>query len=71
MVGQGSGHPVIRFGRGGAYVRTFEVDSPNRTKDSATVTAAATPSTTGTPVRARTFASSSAIPPHPRQMTSA
>ena len=41
------------------------------TRDSAMVTAAATPSTTGTPVRSPTFSSSPAMPPQPRQITSA
>ena len=71
VASRGSGKPVIRLVRGGAKVRTFEVVSPSRTSDSAMVTAAATPSTTGTPVRSRTLASSSAMPPQPRQITSA
>ena len=41
---------VIRFGRAGANVRTFEVESPRPTRDSASLTAAATPSTTGAPI---------------------
>ena len=44
-------HPEITLGRGCAYVRTLDVDNPRRTSDSATVTAALTPSITGTPVR--------------------
>jgi len=59
------------FGRGVAYVLTFDVDNPNRTNDSATITAAVTPSTTGTPVRWRICSSSPAMPPQPRQITSA
>src|SRR6478672_3681905 len=64
------GQSLNRFGRGGAKVRTFDVLSLIRTSPSAMVTAAATPSTTGTPVAARTRSISPAIPPQPRQMTS-
>jgi hypothetical protein len=62
---------VIRLGRGAANVRTLDVDRPSRTRDSATVTAAGTPSTTGAPARAATASASPAIPPQPRTITSA
>ena len=45
-----SGQETIVLGRGGAYVRTFDVFKPSPTRDSASLTAAATPSTTGAPV---------------------
>ena len=47
-----SGQPVIRLGSGGAYVQILLVRRPIRTNDSPRVTAAAIPSTTGTPRRA-------------------
>ena len=48
-----NGQPIILLALGVAYVRTFEVVSPRRTSDSASATAAVTPSTTGTPALSR------------------
>jgi hypothetical protein len=48
-----NGQPIIFLALGVAYVRTFEVFRPRRTSDSASATAAVTPSTTGTPARSR------------------
>ena len=61
----------MAFGRGGAKLRPVLVVSPRPTTASANFTAAATPSTTGTPSAAATFSWSPAIPPQPRQITSA
>ena len=48
-----NGQPIIFLALGVAYVRIFEVVRPRRTSDSASATAAVTPSTTGTPARSR------------------
>ena len=48
-----NGQPIIFLVLGVAYVRTFEVVRPRRTSDSASATAAVTPSTTGTPALPR------------------